>query len=404
MKTSKIIFHVDLDAFYAACEMAENVEYDDLPMIVAKNDVFKKSIILSPNYKARAYGIKTTMLISEAIKICPNIQIVEPNMHLYSFYSDRFFKYLRTITKKVEAASIDEAYLDVSEMCEGADAIDLAKRIQKDIMDMFKLSISIGIAPNKFLAKMASDMNKPLGITILRKREISTKLWPLNIIKMNGIGPKTALKLEEIKILTIGDLANYNNQELLSNVIGPKNAKNLVEKANGKDLSLVEYENYDAALSISNSHTFEINIFDLDYLKKTLRYLINSVVYRMGLKNYKAQTIGLQMKFSDFKVISRSRSLDEPSDDDYLFYEILESILEENLSEIFEVRLLGVFVNRLIESSDLKQQFDLFTKPKVVDKENKIQELISDIKNRCGNNSIGIGHKKNKDKEVWNVR
>ncbi|MDD3382163.1 MAG: DNA polymerase IV [Bacilli bacterium] len=394
MKTSKIIFHLDLDAFFAACEMAENPQYQSVPIVVAKNDVYKKSIILSPNYLARSYGIKTTMLTSEAIKLCPNVQIVEPNMHIYTNYSEKVFSYLSNINKKIEVASIDEAYMDVSDICQGTETIDFAKRIQNEIMNIFKLSISIGIAPNKFLAKMASDMDKPFGITVLRKRELSTKLWPISISKMNGVGKKTFPKLEAINIKTIGDLANFKDMDLLKKNVGSSHALSLYEKANGIDESEVEYENYDKALSISNSHTFENNIFDTTYLKKALKYLVNSIVYKMSQKGLKTQTVGLQIKFSDFRIISRSRALDYPTDDEYIIFKMLELILEDNLPDYFEVRLMGVFASRLVESNISKNQFDLFSNRELIDSKSKVHELVNDIKSRCGEDSIGIGIKK----------
>ena len=124
MQSSKIIFHLDLDAFFASCEMAEEPTYKNIPIVVAKNDVFKKSIILSPNYLARKFGIKTTMLTLEAIKLCPNVKIVEPKMELYNTYSNKVFKYLISLNKKTEVVSIDEAYMDVSDMFQGVEAVD----------------------------------------------------------------------------------------------------------------------------------------------------------------------------------------------------------------------------------------------------------------------------------------
>ncbi|MGI6710015.1 MAG: DNA polymerase IV [Bacilli bacterium] len=400
MKSSKIIFHLDLDAFFAACEMAEEASYKNVPIVVAKNDVFKRSIILSPNYLARQFGIKTTMLTAEAIKLCPNIKIVEPKMEMYNAYSNQVFKYLISLNKKTEVASIDEAYMDVSDMFQGAEAIDFAKHVQNKIMNMFKLSISIGIASNKFLAKMASDMNKPFGITVLRKKELVDKLWPLPINKMHGVGKKTFQKLESIGIKTIGDLANFKDLNLIKKTLGVNYANSLLERANGNDSSKVEYENYDNAESISNSHTFETNIFELSYLKKALKYLINSIVYRMNQKGVKAQSVGLQIKFSDFHIISRSRLLEVATDDEYVIYEMLELVLEDNLPEYFEVRLMGVFVSKLVESSIESKQFDLFSNNEVVDEQNKVQELISDIKNRYGEESIGIGIKKSNERKI----
>ena len=172
----KIIFHIDMNSFFASCEIAEKPELFDKDVAVAPYSSERKSIILAANYNAKRKGIKTTMHIHEALKICPTLVIVDSNHQLYNEYSRKFFTYFLSITPLVEPASIDEGYLDVTDVCKTINPIELAEKIQKDLMEQFKLPCSIGIAPNKFLAKMASDMKKPLGITVLRKREVKEKV------------------------------------------------------------------------------------------------------------------------------------------------------------------------------------------------------------------------------------
>ena len=157
MQTSRIIFHIDINAFYAACELINDPSLKGKPIVVAHNDVLRKSIILSPSYEARAYGIKTTMLVRDAYNLCDKIIVVEPKMDLYQKHSELFFSFLEKITTQIEAGSIDEAFLDVTEVAKKSDPIRLAQFIQSTLYNKYQLPTSLGIAPNKFLAKMASN-------------------------------------------------------------------------------------------------------------------------------------------------------------------------------------------------------------------------------------------------------
>ena len=160
----RVIFHIDMNSFFASCEIAENPSLKGKKVAVAHVSLDKKGMVLAATYEAKACGIKTTMLVFEAERLCPDIIFVEPKHELYQEYSRKFFSYFYKITPLVEPASIDEGYLDVTDVCKPNEYYDLAKKIQKDILELYNLPCSIGIAPNKFLAKMASDIKKPLDI------------------------------------------------------------------------------------------------------------------------------------------------------------------------------------------------------------------------------------------------
>lgn len=406
MKSPKIILHIDMNCFYASCEIAENPELYDKPVVVAPDDPFQRGIILSPNYEARKYGIKTTMLVKDAFKLCKDIIVIQPDMDLYSYYSQEFYNYLLKITNKVEMASIDEAYVDVSDL--NVDVPELAKKIQTEILETYKLPCSIGIAPNKFLAKMGSDMKKPLGITIVRKREVDKVLWPLKIEDMQGIGKKTAPKLREIGINTIGDLATFKNIKLLESKIGEINAQSLINKAYGNDDSDVNYNSDESVFSVSNAHTFDRNIYEEEILKETLKVISNTVSDRLQNKNLKAYTIGLQLKYANFKQINRSRSLQTPTNDSYEIYKIVENILDENFesgkytvdnkNSEYAIRLIGIFANRVIESSEPVKQISIFDDLNEVEKQAELKKILDGVKNKFGDNSIKKGYYKYIDK------
>lgn len=389
----RIIFHIDMNCFFAACEIAQNPDLKGLPVVVARDDVFRKSIILTASYEARKFGIYTTMLVKDAIKLCPNLIVVEPNYQLYSYYSNKFFSYLRTITNKIEPMSIDEGFMDVTDICKGEEAIALAHTIQNKLLNDYNLPCSIGIAPNKFLAKTASDMKKPLGITILRKREIPEKLWPLKIEDIVGIGKKTAPKLHEIGIHRIGDIANFNNIDLLKKTIGTAMTEYLINRSNGIDNNPVNYENLDDVSSVSNSTTFDFDELDEKILKNTLKVLTNSVSYRLEKDGYLAYTVGVQIKYNNFHTINRSKGLDTPINDSKQMYDIICDLFDENYDNITPIRLLGVFTQRLKKEESIIKQYTLFDDFDKIDKENNIQELLSKINNQYDSNIINFGYK-----------
>jgi len=401
MKTSRIILHIDMNCFFASCEIAENPELLKKPVVIAHDDPFQRSIVLTASYVARSYGIKTTMQVREAFQLCKDIIIIEPDMDLYVSYSEKFYQYLLTITKKVEMASIDEAYVDVSDY--QGNVVALADKIQNDLLKEYRLPCSIGIAPNKFLAKMASDMKKPLGITILRKRELNQYLWPLPLEQMHGVGKKTAPKLQSLGLKTIGDLANPKNLALMKQKLGNIYATSLHQRASGIDDSEVDYSGKVEVGSISNSHTFDRNIYEEKILKDTLKILVNTVANRLQKKNLKAYTIGLQLKYANFRQINRSQSLETPTNDESDIYKITEAILDENFEEgLYDInnrrdsnciRLIGVFANRIVESKEQPhQQITIFDNLTELEKKEELKKIIDGVKTKFGETTINQGY------------
>ena len=203
----RVIMHLDMNSFFASVEQAANPELKGIPLAVAGNPKERRGILVTCSYEARAFGVYTTMTVGEAKRLCPKLTIVPPRHELYRQMSDSVFDILRSYTEWVEPVSIDEAYIDTTDIGGLTRAYDLAREIQLRILAELDLPCSIGIAPNKFLAKTASDMKKPMGITILRKREVPKMLWPLPVIDMHGIGKRTEEKLHSADIKTMGDLA-----------------------------------------------------------------------------------------------------------------------------------------------------------------------------------------------------
>lgn len=397
MKAPKIIFHIDMNCFFASVERAENKDLMGKPIAVAHKDPLYRGMILSPSYEARKYGIKTTMLVRDALLLCHDLIIVEPKMHLYQEYSRRFMAYFEKITPLIEQASIDEAYLDVTERSKTEHPLELAKRIQRELLEELGLPCSIGIGPNKFLAKMASNMKKPLGITVLRKREVDKYLWPLPIEEMYGIGKKTAPKLRAIGINKIGDLLRVDFSELKT-LVGEAYARALVARAQGQGSAEVvtgEAEN----LSVSNMHTFDNPVFDISLLKQTLKVIANTVSHRLEKQEKEAQTIGIIIKYPNFHQITRSKALASPSSEAGVIYDVAEEILEEMFEPGDQIRLIGISATRLVKMKEAARQITIFDDLSEIEKEEEIRKLLKSLKKHFGEECINRGYNRGRENE-----
>ena len=388
-----------MNCFFASCEIAENPDLRGKKIAVAPHTTDRKGIILAASYEARPYGVRSAMTVKDALMRCPDLILVEPSMGLYSEYSDRFFNYFMSITPLVEPASIDEGYLDITDVCKPEEAVDLAKKIQKTLLEEYKLPCSIGIAPNKFLAKMASDMKKPLGLTILRKREIKDKLWPLPIEEMYGVGKKTLEKMKALNIKTIGDLANFNDLVLLEKIVGPNACKSLYESANGEGSNEVDTTRFHNVSSIGNSQTFEFDEYQTSNMLLAIKVLTNSVSNRLEKNGLKAHTFTLQIKYNNFKVINRSKTIDIATSDSRRMFDVYQDLFEDFYDDTYPVRLLGVSASKLIEQKEEIVQLNLFDDLSSLEKTHKINSLISSINKTLGNESLHIGLEKEKSEK-----
>ena len=253
----RIIFHIDLNAFFASCEIARRPELKDVPVAITGEKSSKRGIVTTANYVARKYGVSSAMPLVQAKRKCPNLVVIAANFNLYKQVSRQFLDLLHTYTDQVEKASIDEAYLDVTALFQegGVHPVQLALQMQQRIFNELKIGCSVGIGPNKFLAKMASDMKKPNGITVLRKRDLPQLLWPRPIEEMFGVGKASAPKLKQLGIQTIGDLVHFHEVERLEWLFGSQALK-WIEHARGEDLSIVDPQRYEVPSSIGHSTTF----------------------------------------------------------------------------------------------------------------------------------------------------
>lgn len=400
MANGRVIFHIDMNCYYVSCEIASRPELKGKAVAVAPAGSTRKSIILTASYEARKYGVKAAMRVSDALALCPELILIDCHMELYSKYSNKFFNYFLSITPLVEPASIDEAYLDVTDVCQNNEYVNLAKRIQDYLYNVLSLPCSIGIAPNKFLAKMGSDMKKPLGITIVRKREIKDILWPLPVEDMQGVGRKTLKQLQFLKIKTIGDLANYPDYQVLCDLLGPTNAKRLKETAFGEDTNDLNVNRFSDFSSISNSQTFDVDLFDNLIIMDNLKILVNTVANRLVKQEVAAKTFSIQIRYNNFKNITRSKTIDDPTNDNLTIFNILKELFDEYNDETLPIRLLGVAATKLVENKVQAKQLTIFDNLSKEEKDYNIKKLLNNINAQYGNKSISIGIKDHNQKKV----
>ncbi|WP_019378300.1 DNA polymerase IV [Virgibacillus halodenitrificans] len=376
----RVIFHIDMNCFYASVEMAYDSVLKGKALAIAGNPEERKGIIVTSSYEARAKGVKTTMPLWQARRLCPELVVLRPNFDRYRSASKAMFKILSEITPIVQPVSIDEGYMDVTDCGPPEKAIELAENIQNRILHELDLPCSIGIAPNKFLAKMASDMKKPMGITVLRKRELSTTLWPLPIEEMYGVGNKTAEKLKKMEIHTIGDLAKKDVYEL-KQVLGI-NGERLNNRANGNDKRSVDPDAIYDFKSIGSSQTLPHDTIEEEEIKKLMVILATNVERRLKRKQAVGQSIQLMIRYADRKTITRSKKLQMFIEDkeDILYF--AKELLELHWNEE-PIRLLGITVQDIQEKQRIAKQLDLFTYEKEAQNE-KLYTAIDQLSQKYG--------------------
>jgi len=389
-KKYRVIFHIDLNAFFASCEMAEDETLRDKPIGIGGSS--NRGVLTTANYVARKFGVSSAMSVYEAKRICPQLLVLPVNFDLYNEYSEKFFSLLGEYVSDIEKGSIDEGYLDVTELSDEIHPIKLAEEIQQRLLNEHKLPVSIGIAPNMFLAKMASNMKKPLGITVLRKRDLKTDLWPLPIEAMHGIGKKTYPNLKLIGIHTIGDLVQFDQPHKLELVLGNR-AQEFIDKANGIDDRTVDPDRYVDMKSIGNSQTFQTDLYDYQEILEKLQALTRKVVRRLQDDNSVCKTISIQVRYSDFTQITRSFTREFHTDNFFDLYQIVEHLYDENVSEK-PIRLLGVSVSNLSDASTFVEQLNIFEIKDITKKDEAVQKMLEEINKAYGQTIIKRGAKK----------
>ena len=384
---ARVIFHLDMNSFFASVEQAHDPSLKGIPMAVAGNPKERRGILVTCSYEARAFGIYTTMTVGEAKRICPELVILPPDFEKYRIASAAVFDLLRTYTDLVEPVSIDEAYIDITAIGGLTNAIDIATEMQQRLLRELDLPCSIGIAPNKFLAKTASDMKKPMGITILRKREVETILWPLPVIEMHGIGKSTEKKMNALGIYTIGELAQKD--EIIIKASLGKYGVRLQKRANGIDHRLVDPDAADERKSVGSSTTLPVDETDYDGCLNVFKWLAAKVADRLDKRQLAGTVVMIQIRTADWRNQTRSRTVLNP------LYQ--EQDIYKEAAELFKrhwdgepVRLLGITVSNLVPMNELHEQLSIYNFEKHA-KEESVNTLLSQMEQKFGPGSVKRG-------------
>ncbi len=352
---ARVILHIDINSFFASVAVLKNPSLKGKPIVISGYS--RRSVIATASYEARAFGIHAAMPVRMAQKKCSELIVVKGNYQDYKKYSKKFIEIIHRYTSIVEVASIDECYADVSKIIHNyKKPLDLTIQIQTAIANELGLGCSIGIAPNKFLAKMASDMKKPRGITVLRVQEVPTKLWGLPIESMQGIGKKKAPMLHQLQVNTIGDLANFSSVEKLRPILG-KNVDSFIQRAQGIDDREVICER--PIKTLSHSTTLTTDLVEYEEICQTIRQLILDLSLRLKKLKKIGNHLALTIKYHDFSSRNCSKKLKIYSNDCDLLYEYVLELLDDNLEDK-PIRLLGVGVGNFKDIDEMAIQLNLF--------------------------------------------
>ena len=305
------ILHIDMDAFFSSVEQQRHPELIRKPVVIGGGgDPTKRGVVSTASYEARKCGIHSAMPLMTAYRLCPKAIFLPVDYEEYSRVSKMFKAVLREFTEIIEDVGIDEAFLDISSIDKSSE--EIAKEIKKRIKEETDLNCSIGIATNKLLAKIASDLDKPDGLTIITEEDIEKRIWPLPARKLWGVGPKTEAYLKEkMGIKTIGELAALFLERLIEE-FGQSYGRYLYEASRGIDES--ELITHWEPKSISRETTFQIDIDHWQLIAKNLVDLIQDVVAGMKEEGYRGKTVTVKIRFNDFRTYTRAKSLDKFTD------------------------------------------------------------------------------------------
>jgi DNA polymerase-4 len=344
---TRIVLHADLDAFFAAVEQQDSPELRGRPVLVGRA-AEQRGVVAAASYEARRFGVHSAMPMRRALRLCPEAVRVDPRFDRYAEVSRTIMDIYRSITPLVEPLSLDEAFLEVTDLVHDfGDAAVLAKRIKKEVKSKTGLTVSIGVATSKSVAKIATDKGKPDGLVVVQPGDESAFIAPLNVETISGIGPKTADALELLGVETIGHLAAADSDALIE-VLGSRTAyfKRLAQGLDEQPLFLAHERK-----SLGAERTFPRDLSDGPALRAELHSLTVEVAQRLADADAKAQLIVLKLRYGNFRTITRQRSLAVPAATAGELEQVALALLSENVEPADRFRLIGLRCARLSAAS-----------------------------------------------------
>ena len=334
----RAIVHLDLDAFFAAVEVLENPDLAGKPVLIGGRPE-ERGVVAAASYPARAFGVRSAMPMYRALRLCPEAIVLPPRHSLYGDYSRRVMEILHQTSPLVEQMSIDEAYLDLTDQVTvWQEAPEIAERLQRRVQEEVGLSASLGVATNKLVAKVASDRDKPGGLTVVRPGEEAAFLSPLPVRALWGVGPVTADNLAEMGVTTVGELARLPEEELRARF--GRHGMEMAKQARGMDERPVIPEH--ERKSVSQERTFARDLRDAEALRRQLWQLSQGVARRLRRAELAAGTVAIKVRYADFTTLTRQMRLVVPTDDERTIYGAAAVLLDRAWQHGQPVRLLGV--------------------------------------------------------------
>lgn len=385
------ILHIDANSFYASCECAQNPELLDKPVAVVGDEKKRHGIVLTANYIAKlGYGVSTAETVYSAMKKCPSLVLLKPNMPLYKEYSEKMRRIISEYTDLVESFGIDENFADVTNCGRFfGTGEEIAKKISDRIKDELKITVSIGVSFNKAFAKLGSDMKKPDGITVITKENFKEKVWPLDAGKLLYVGKKTLEKLRNRGIYTIGDIAN-TDLYILKSIFG-KSGEMLYNFANGYDREpVMRFDEEREVKSISNSITASRDLETIDEVKLVLYNIADNVAFRARCDDVKGNIVSIYVKDEDFNQTVRQTKLDFYTDTSREIANEAISLFLKNYKWDKKVRLLGIALSGFSEKNDTVQ-LSVFDDTKKRERIRKLEQAQDKLKEKYGYSCIKRG-------------
>jgi nucleotidyltransferase/DNA polymerase involved in DNA repair len=379
----RVVFHIDMDAFFSSIEQIGDPRLKGKPVIVC-GDPHRRSVVATASYEARKYGLRSGMPIGQARKLCPHGIYITGNPKKYVYTSVQILKILRSFTSLVEPFSVDEAFLEFQDI--GIErALIIARQVKQRIKLETDLTCSIGIGPNKIVAKMASDMDKPDGLTVIHEGEFLSVFGKRMVGVLWGIGEKTTAKLNALGIITVADLA-HTPEETLRNIFGEYGSYLKMTATGIDDSPLVPYWRGIEPKSIGHEYTLAVDTDDRVRLLSTLLRLSEQVGRRMRKEGYICDTVTVKIRYDNFKTFTRQKKLAKYFQRDDILFDTARGLFERNFSGR-KVRLLGVSASGLIRKYEL--QIDPIFNTDM--KHNMFVQVADSIKDRFGDSSIARG-------------
>ncbi|NNG77016.1 DNA polymerase IV [Acinetobacter sp. ANC 4277] len=344
------IIHIDMDAFFASVELKDRPDLKHLPVVVSSHH--PRAVICAASYPAREFGLRSAMSMSQAKKRCPQVVVIEPNFEKYRAISVQIHHIFQRYTPLIEPLSLDEAYLDVTENLQNVpSATEVAMRIREDIFQATGLTASAGVAPNKFLAKIASDWHKPNGICVIKPSQVQNFIQDLPLKKIPGVGKVTQEKLKILQLETLGDLQQIDEAVLIQHF--GKYGKQLFLYAQGIDERLVQAER--ERQQISKETTFDDDL-TLTQCQNYWSKLMDQVWQILEKKQLCARGVSAKLKLKNFQVLQHSKSFKQPLENQKQLEDVLQQLLiEMQIPEHVQFRLIGVGVHQLSDQLDQPQ-------------------------------------------------